>query len=100
MILEKLGKQDGQTLSASDLVKVDNNATAIQTSINTLVPKVDNHIDNNDIHVTKSQKDNWDVAVLNTQRLINLFDELSSTLPLLDDSGNALTDDSGTPLTM
>lgn len=51
------------------------------------------HINNLDIHVTKADKDKWDLTTLNLKQVINLIDKSIGKGTLLDENGQPLTDE-------
>ncbi len=54
----------------------------------------DGHIDNADIHVTKTKTDVWDLAVINLAQVINILDKSSLGSGTLDDEiGDHLVDE-------
>jgi len=56
--------------------------------------KYTDHINNADIHVTKSDKDKWDLTTLNLNQVINIIDKSIGNGTLLDENGDPLTDES------
>jgi len=56
----------------------------------------DNHINNQDIHITKSQKDKWDAYEAKIIELTNIIDNiLYKDAVVIDDEGNFIIDDEG-----
>lgn len=51
------------------------------------------HINNDDIHVTKAYKDKIDLAITNLGQVINLLDKSIANGTLLDENGQPLTDE-------
>ncbi|WP_455794465.1 hypothetical protein [Clostridium butyricum] len=69
---------------AEDLIKTLNDTEYLQ------------HIKNEDIHVTKSQKNKWDNYDLKIKEIINILDnELFKNSTVIDDEGTEITDDEG-----
>jgi len=55
--------------------------------------KYTDNINNDDIHVTKSDKDKWDLTTLNLKQVINIIDKSIGNGALLDENGQPLTDE-------
>ncbi|MBN7576025.1 hypothetical protein C1H57_12440 [Clostridium sp. 2-1] len=51
------------------------------------------HINNDDIHVTKMQKDRWDLAALNVKEIINILDKTVGIGTLDDENGEPWVDE-------
>jgi ATP-dependent Lon protease len=74
---------EGKTKIAQDTI-----TDLIQTN-----EKYTEHINNADIHVTKVDKNKWDLTTLNLKQVINIIDKSIGNGTLLDENGQPLTDE-------
>jgi len=82
----------GNTTKSNIDTAVEEGNTVIETIRNMDIAYTQ-HINNANIHVTKSQKDSWDLAALNVKEIINILDKTVGTGTLEDENGEPWVDE-------